>query len=42
MRITSPPPTAMQHIAIEEALDGVPVARLELVRDAEYGGAPTP
>ncbi len=32
------PDTAMQHIAIQEALDGKAVEWLEHVTDAEYGG----
>ena len=32
------PTTAMQHIAIQEALDGKPVDWLDHVTDAQYGG----
>ena len=32
--------TAMQHVAIQEALDGKAVEWLEHVTDAEYGAAP--
>lgn len=32
------PTTAMTHIAIQEALDGKPVAWLEQVTEEEYGG----
>ncbi len=33
------PTSAMTHIAMQEALDGSPVAWLEHVTDAQYGGA---
>jgi quercetin dioxygenase-like cupin family protein len=34
------PTSAMVHIAMQEALDGVPVMWLEHVTDAQYGAAP--
>ncbi|AGT09793.1 (R)-mandelonitrile lyase [Paracoccus aminophilus] len=33
------PDQAMTHIALQEIVDGTPVTWLELVSDAEYGGA---